>query len=35
MVGLIAGGDRALRHSVEGAEETTPTRAKDMRALGL
>ncbi|MFO7169210.1 MAG: N-acetylmuramic acid 6-phosphate etherase, partial [Chloroflexota bacterium] len=35
VVGLIAGGDRALRSSVEGAEDDEEQGAADARALGL
>lgn len=35
VVGLIAGGDRALRNSVEAAEDDEATGAADLRAIGL
>jgi N-acetylmuramic acid 6-phosphate etherase len=35
VVGLIAGGDRALRESVEGAEDDEEQGAADTRAIGL
>ena len=35
VVGVIAGGERALRHAVEGAEDDAPQGEADMRALGL
>ncbi|MFO7631885.1 MAG: N-acetylmuramic acid 6-phosphate etherase [Caldilinea sp.] len=35
IVGVIAGGERALRHSVEGAEDDGELAVEDMRALGL
>lgn len=35
IVGVIAGGERALRHSVEGAEDDTEQAVEDMKALGL
>jgi len=35
IVGVIAGGERALRHSVEGAEDDTSQAVEDMKALGL
>jgi N-acetylmuramic acid 6-phosphate etherase len=35
VVGLIAGGDWALRHSVEGAEDDPDLGAGDVRAIGL
>lgn len=35
IVGVIAGGERALRHSVEGAEDDTEQAVKDMKALGV
>jgi len=35
VVGLIAGGDRALRHSVEGAEDDPELGVADVRAIGL
>lgn len=35
VVGVIAGGDFALRHSVEGAEDDDALGATDLQALGL
>lgn len=35
VLGLIAGGDWALRHSVEGAEDDPELGANDVRAIGL
>jgi len=35
VVGLIAGGERALRHPVEGAEDSTEQGAAELKALGL
>ncbi|MBK8796117.1 MAG: N-acetylmuramic acid 6-phosphate etherase [Anaerolineales bacterium] len=35
VVGVIAGGERALRHPVEGAEDDAQQGEKDMRALGV
>jgi N-acetylmuramic acid 6-phosphate etherase len=35
VVGLIAGGDRALRHSIEGAEDDPRQGAEDLRQHGL
>jgi len=35
VVGLIAGGDYALRHSIEGAEDDANQGAEDLKALGL
>jgi N-acetylmuramic acid 6-phosphate etherase len=35
VIGLIAGGDWALRHSVEGAEDDPEQGATDVRAIGL
>ena len=35
VVGVIAGGDRALRESVEGAEDDVDQGRRDMSALGL
>lgn len=35
IVGIIAGGDRALRHSVEGAEDDIDQAVEDMKAIGL
>jgi N-acetylmuramic acid 6-phosphate etherase len=35
IVGVIAGGERALRHSVEGAEDDTALAVEEMKALGL
>jgi len=35
VVGVIAGGERALRHAVEGAEDDAQQGEADMRALGL
>ncbi|HHY55606.1 MAG TPA: N-acetylmuramic acid 6-phosphate etherase [Chloroflexi bacterium] len=35
VVGVIAGGDHALRHAVEGAEDDAQQGEADMRALGL
>lgn len=35
IVGVIAGGERALRHAVEGAEDDTGQAVEDMKALGL
>ncbi|KZE95786.1 N-acetylmuramic acid 6-phosphate etherase [Agromyces sp. NDB4Y10] len=35
VVGLIAGGDRALRHSVEDAEDDPGAGAADLAAIGL
>lgn len=35
VVGLIAGGDRALRHPVEGAEDSPEQGAADLAALNL
>jgi N-acetylmuramic acid 6-phosphate etherase len=35
IVGVIAGGERALRHSVDGAEDYTEQAVEDMKALGL
>ena len=35
IVGVIAGGERALRHSVEGAEDDADQAVEDMKALGL
>ncbi|MFN8476135.1 MAG: N-acetylmuramic acid 6-phosphate etherase [Anaerolineae bacterium] len=35
VVGLIAGGDAALRHSVEGAEDDEALAARDMDALSV
>ena len=35
VVGVIAGGDFALRHSVEGAEDDAALGATDLQALGL
>ncbi|MFN3335185.1 MAG: N-acetylmuramic acid 6-phosphate etherase [Caldilinea sp.] len=35
IVGVIAGGERALRHSVEGAEDDAEQAVEDMKALGL
>lgn len=35
VVGLIAGGDRALRHPVEGAEDSPAQGAADLAALNL
>ena len=33
VVGIIAGGDRALRHSIEGAEDDTQAAVRDLAAL--
>src|SRR6202522_4641088 len=35
VVGLIAGGDYALRHSIEGAEDDAGQGAEDLKAHGL
>jgi N-acetylmuramic acid 6-phosphate etherase len=35
VVGVIAGGDHALRHAVEGAEDDAQQGEADLRALGL
>lgn len=35
VVGLIAGGDRALRHSIEGAEDRPELGAQDLQAINL
>ncbi|MEJ5198170.1 MAG: N-acetylmuramic acid 6-phosphate etherase [Anaerolineae bacterium] len=35
VIGLIAGGDWALRHSVEGAEDDAELGARDVQAIGL
>jgi len=35
VVGLIAGGDRALRHSIEGAEDQPELGAQDLQAVEL
>ena len=35
VVGLIAGGDHALRHSIEGAEDDARQGAEDLKAHGL
>ena len=35
VVGLIAGGDTALRHSIEGAEDDAELGASDLKAIGL
>ena len=35
VIGLIAGGDWALRHSVEGAEDNAELGAADVKAIGL
>jgi len=35
VVGLIAGGERALRHAVEGAEDSPEAAAADLRAISL
>ncbi len=35
VIGLIAGGDRALRHSVEGAEDDAELGMRDVQAVGL
>lgn len=35
VIGLIAGGDRALRHAVEGAEDSADLGANDLRSLKL
>ena len=35
VVGLIAGGDYALRHSIEGAEDDANRGAEDLKAYGL
>lgn len=35
VVGVIAGGDRALRHAVEGAEDAREAAVDDLRALSL
>ncbi|MBE2236596.1 MAG: N-acetylmuramic acid 6-phosphate etherase [Caldilineaceae bacterium] len=35
VVGVIAGGERALRHPVEGAEDDAQQGAEDMQALGV
>src|ERR1700749_715438 len=35
VVGLIAGGDYALRHSIEGAEDDADTGVADLKARGL
>jgi N-acetylmuramic acid 6-phosphate etherase len=35
VVGLIAGGDYALRHSIEGAEDDANQGAEDLKAYGL
>jgi N-acetylmuramic acid 6-phosphate etherase len=35
VVGLIAGGDRALRHAIEGAEDSRGLAVDDLRRLGL
>lgn len=35
VVGVIAGGDRALRHSVEGAEDDAQQGEDDLKALGV
>lgn len=35
IVGVIAGGERALRHAVEGAEDDAGQAVEDMKALGL
>lgn len=35
VVGLIAGGDRALRHAVEGAEDSREAGVEDVRAISL
>jgi N-acetylmuramic acid 6-phosphate etherase len=35
VVGLIAGGERALRHPVEGAEDSPEQGAADLKAIGL
>lgn len=33
--GIIAGGERALRHAVEGAEDSAANGARDLRRIGL
>lgn len=35
VVGLIAGGDRALRHAIEGAEDSKDFAVEELRRLGL
>jgi N-acetylmuramic acid 6-phosphate etherase len=35
VVGVIAGGDRALRHAIEGAEDSADLAAEDLRKLKL
>lgn len=35
VVGIIAGGDHALRHAIEGAEDNSPQGADDMKALNV
>lgn len=35
VVGLIAGGDLALRHSIEGAEDNTQQAVQDLQAVAL
>lgn len=35
VVGLIAGGDRALRHAIEGAEDDAGQGEQDLRAIAL
>jgi len=35
VVGLIAGGERAVRHAVEGAEDSRELAEEDLRAVGL
>ncbi len=35
IVGLIAGGDRALRHAIEGAEDSLTQAAEDLRGIHL
>ncbi len=35
VVGLIAGGDRALRHAIEGAEDSADLAVEDLRRLRL
>ncbi len=35
VIGLIAGGDRALRHAMEGAEDDEPAAAADLRGIEL
>lgn len=35
VIGLIAGGDRALRHAMEGAEDDEPAAAADLKGIDL